>query len=213
MATQINGFFPGELTPDATIAGCIDIFENAWPNPQQTIQMAETACQDPERVISWQKAHTLDKGLEQNARTNLVLGVSHFAKNSNNTILQNIHNQFNMLLLASTISYAKRYRINEDLWHEPYGLLKYRPGEEYKDHYDGSTAVGRAVSALVYLNQDFEGGETEFLNFGVKIKPRAGMLVLFPSNYAYRHRSHPVISGTKYALVTWLRDRDTTIYL
>lgn len=213
MTLQVNGFFPGKLTPDATIGGCIDIFENAWPNPENTIRMIEESCDHPERTISWQHAPTLDLGTNQNARTNLLLGVTHFAKEANNPGLQNIHNQFNMLLLAASIPYADRYGIREPLWHEPYGVLKYRSGEEYRDHYDGGTDIGRAVSALVYLNQDFEGGELEFLNFGVKIKPRAGMLVLFPSNYAYRHRSHPIISGTKYALVTWLRDRDTKAYL
>ena len=34
-----------------------------------------------------------------------------------------------------------------------------------------------------------------------------GMVILFPSNYAYRHIAHPVTSGTKYAIVTWIKDR------
>jgi predicted 2-oxoglutarate/Fe(II)-dependent dioxygenase YbiX len=34
------------------------------------------------------------------------------------------------------------------------------------------------------------------------------MLILFPSNYAYSHIAHPVTSGTKYAMVTWIRDRE-----
>ena len=41
MITQINGLFPGELYPDAVVGGCIDIFENAWPNPLETIQVIE----------------------------------------------------------------------------------------------------------------------------------------------------------------------------
>jgi hypothetical protein len=32
MALQVNGLFPGELNPTTTVAGCIDILENAWPN-------------------------------------------------------------------------------------------------------------------------------------------------------------------------------------
>jgi hypothetical protein len=209
MTHTINGFFPGELEPDTVVGGCIDIFENAWPNPQQTIQTIEKACADPDTTISWQRAPTTDMGIDQNVRTNLVCGITHFSRFENNSSFQNIHNQFNMLLLAATIPYGRKYEIHEGFWHEQYDVLKYRPGEEYMSHYDGGTGLGRAVSALVYLNDDYEGGELEFLNFGVKIKPKAGMLVLFPSNYAYRHKSHPVISGTKYALVTWIRDRDT----
>jgi predicted 2-oxoglutarate/Fe(II)-dependent dioxygenase YbiX len=70
------------------------------------------------------------------------------------------------------------------------------------------TSTGRSVSAICYLNNDYEGGELEFPHFNLTIKPEPGMLILFPSNFAYAHIAHPIISGTKYALVTWLRDRD-----
>jgi predicted 2-oxoglutarate/Fe(II)-dependent dioxygenase YbiX len=86
-------------------------------------------------------------------------------------------------------------------------MLRYRGGQEYKAHFDGTTGSGRSVSAIVYLNNDYEGGHVEFTNFGVKIKPEPGMLLLFPSNYAYTHIAHPVTDGTKYAIVTWLHDR------
>ena len=110
-------------------------------------------------------------------------------------------------MLSSTNSYAKQFGINESLWHEGYQILKYSDGQSYKPHYDGSTRLGRAISALVYLNDDYEGGEIEFVHFGIKIKPQPGMLILFPSNYAYTHVAHPVTQGTKYNLVTWIHDR------
>jgi len=37
------------------------------------------------------------------------------------------------------------------------------------------------------------------------------MLIIFPSNYAYRHVAHPILSGTKYAMATWVTD-DTPIF-
>jgi predicted 2-oxoglutarate/Fe(II)-dependent dioxygenase YbiX len=60
---------------------------------------------------------------------------------------------------------------------------------------------------LIYLNDDYEGGEIEFVNFDIKIKPKAGTLIMFPSNYPYSHIAHPVISGTKYAVSTFLHER------
>jgi 2OG-Fe(II) oxygenase superfamily len=207
MAIQVNGFFPGELKPDTTVGGCIDIFENVWPSPHEAIAMAEQACADPDSGAYWERAGTIGDGPHQGARTNSLLAVSQAADLGNNPALQNIHNQFNMLLLASTIPYAQRHGLTEGIWHEGYSLLKYSTGQEYKSHYDGTTSTGRAISAICYLNNDYEGGEIEFPNFGVKIKPEPGMLILFPSNFAYRHIAHPVISGTKYSLVTWLRDR------
>ena len=207
MALNINGFFPGELVPDATVAGCIDIFENVWPSPSETIKLVEKECSNPDSGAYWTRAETVNNGPYQEARTNKLIPVSMLADVSNNPLLQNIHNQFYTLLLAAANPYATRYGINENFYHEGYNLLKYSNGQEYKSHYDGGTSIGRAISAIVYLNNDFEGGELEFVHFGVKIKPEPGMLILFPSNYAYSHIAHPVTTGKKYALVTWIRDR------
>lgn len=207
MAAMLNGFFPGQIQPNATIAGCVDIFENVWPEPEKTIEMVESQCLNPDSGAYWQRAETIGSGPFQDKRTNLLLPVTQLAEVSNNSLLQNIHNQFYTILLAASVPYGMRYGIKEGFWHEGYSLLKYREQEEYKVHYDGGTMVGRSVSAVLYLNNNYEGGEIEFVNFGVKIKPEPGMLILFPSNYAYAHVAHPVTKGTKYALVTWIRDR------
>lgn len=207
MTLEVNGFFPGEISPSATVGGCIEIFENAWPNWQNTIRSIETLASDSDSGIRWQRAETIGQGPFQNIRTNSLMPITYMSRTVNNPLVQNIHNQFYMLLLAATNSYAYRFGINEFLFHEDYNLLKYQTGQEYKAHYDGGTNIARAISALVYLNDDYEGGEIEFVNFNVKIKPQAGMMILFPSNYAYKHVAHPVLSGIKYNLVTWIRDR------
>jgi len=206
-ALNINGFFPGELIPDATIAGCIDIFENVWPDPKDTILRVEKECLTPDSGAHWSRAETIGQGAFQDSRTNNIMHVSQLAGITNNLLLQNIHNQFYTLLLAATNPYSNRYGIQETLYHEGYSLLKYSSNQEYKKHYDGGTRIKRAISAIAYLNDDYEGGELEFPNFNVKIKPEAGMLILFPSNFAYAHIARPVTSGTKYALVTWILDQ------
>jgi hypothetical protein len=207
MTLNVNGFFTGELVPDATVAGCIDIYENAWPTPQRTISLVEQEMSKQDSGIYWQRAGTIGDGPHQTARTNSLLSVTELAGVADNTLLQNIHNQFNMLLIASTVAYANRYGIRETLWHEPYQMLRYNSDQEYKKHYDGQGAtVNRIISAVCYLNGDYEGGEIEFPYHKVTIKPEPGMLILFPSNYAYSHVAHPVKSGKKYSLVTWLRD-------
>jgi len=202
----IGRFFHGLLEPDEIIGGCINVYENAWPNPEETIQLIESITTDPDSGIHWSKATTLGQGLNQKSRTNYDLGITHNAQMYNNPALQNIHNQMYVLLLASTIPYARKNGI-EEMYHEPYNMLRYRGGQEYKAHADGGTDTGRSVSAIVYLNNDYEGGEIEFVNFEIKIKPEPGMLILFPSNFAYKHIAHPVTKGTKYAIVTWIKDR------
>lgn len=86
-------------------------------------------------------------------------------------------------------------------------LLRYEVGQHFRDHIDniaGHPTWGqRQLSAVLYLNADYEGGCLHFPRQKKKIKPRAGSVVLFPSNFAYPHESQDVTSGTKYAVVTW----------
>jgi predicted 2-oxoglutarate/Fe(II)-dependent dioxygenase YbiX len=206
MIRMINGLFPGELIPDTTVAGCIDIFEGAWPDPEGTIAAVEEECVNPDSGFFWHRAKTIGQGADQLIRTNYDLPITHIAQETGNLLAKNIHNQTYIMLLASTIPYARKHDI-EDMYHETYNILKYKTGQEYKAHCDSSrTTIGRSISAICYLNSDYEGGEIEFVNFGVKIKPEPGMLILFPSNYPYRHIAHPVKEGTKYAIVTWIHD-------
>lgn len=206
MNPQVNGLFPGELQPSTVVAGCIDIFENVWPSPYETIQLLEEECANPESGISWHRAKTVGSGIDQTTRTNYDIPITYTAQETGNALAQNIHNQMYMLLLAATIPYATKHDIGA-MYHENYNVLRYRTGQEYKPHCDGGTISGRAISAICYLNDDYKGGEIEFPNFEIKIKPEPGMLILFPSNYAYSHIAHPVTEGTKYALVAWIHDR------
>ena len=207
MATNINGFFTGEIQPDTIIGGCINIYENAWPNPEETIKLIESQVVNPDSGVAWQRAGTVGDGPHQNIRTNRIIHITEGANISNNKALQQVHNQFYLALLAATVPYTVRYNIREPLFHEGYSILKYGANEEYKQHYDSGTEMGRAISVLVYLNGDYTGGELEFPYFGIKLKPEPGMMLIFPSNYAYTHIARPVTSGTKYALVTWIKDR------
>ena len=193
-----TGLFTGEIFPTQTLAGCIDVFEDAWPDPFGTIEFLEETLKDPNKGIGWSRATTIQSGVHQNERTNLNLGLTSLAMSTGSPELQAIHNQMYILLMSATAPYMKKHSI-DNLWHEGYNVLKYRTGNEYKAHYDGDTRTHRCVSAIVYLNDDYTGGEVEFVNFGLKIKPKPGSLLLFPSNYAYSHIAHPVLTGTKYA--------------
>jgi hypothetical protein len=91
---------------------------------------------------------------------------------------------------------------------EGYSILRYGPGGKYEYHSDNGAASAntlRTLSALLYLNDSYEGGEIDFPRQKVKIKPKAGMLVMFPAVANYRHASLPIVSGTKYTVVTWFK--------
>lgn len=61
----------------------------------------------------------------------------------------------------------------------------------------------RVLTYLLYLNDDFEGGETEFMFQKHREKPKKGKLVLFPSYYTHTHRGGIVLDGTKYVATGW----------
>lgn len=103
--------------------------------------------------------------------------------------------------------YARHYAHENDFSFshmEQISLLHYKFGEGfYKSHYDTGPMMPRSMSALLYLNDVEEGGETYFNKFDLTIKPKKGRLALFPANYAYSHIANPPISNDKYVLVTW----------
>lgn len=85
-------------------------------------------------------------------------------------------------------------------------LLRYGVGQLYDWHSDqvlesGTFGHGRTMSVVLYLNDDFEGGFTEFVDKPRKAKP--GEALFFPSCWTYAHTATPVKEGTKYAIATW----------
>jgi hypothetical protein len=100
--------------------------------------------------------------------------------------------------------YSNRYHIGELRYWEAMNLVKYGPGEHFQEHHDHGYSYNCTVSLVSYLNDDYEGGEIYFRLQDLQVKPDAGDLFIFPSNFMYPHRAMPVISGTKYSLVTML---------
>ena len=62
----------------------------------------------------------------------------------------------------------------------------------------------RALAFGIYLNEVEDGGETEFLHFSVRVKPKKGRIVIWPASFPYVHRGNPPLSGEKYLLTSWM---------
>jgi predicted 2-oxoglutarate/Fe(II)-dependent dioxygenase YbiX len=54
-----------------------------------------------------------------------------------------------------------------------------------------------AYTIVVYLNDDYEGGELYFNDLDIKIKPQAGSIIMYPSSSPYSHQSLKVLKGRK----------------
>lgn len=90
-------------------------------------------------------------------------------------------------------------------------LLKYTEGGFLPAHQDHGVS-SRVLSAVLYLNDDYEGGEIEFVNSGVRMKPEAGSIIIFPSNFLYIHQVHPIVSGERYSLPHWYHNMKSMIH-
>lgn len=79
-------------------------------------------------------------------------------------------------------------------------------GGGYHIWHDENTSIqhsGRALVWMFYLNDDFEGGETEFLYYKKRIKPSKGTLLIWPAGLTHCHRGGLVLDGTKYVMTGW----------
>jgi hypothetical protein len=61
----------------------------------------------------------------------------------------------------------------------------------------------RDVSAIFYLNDEFEGGEIFFERAQLMVKPRRGLLLAFPSDADHVHEVLSVRSGFRYTMPIW----------
>tara|TARA_Y100000022_G_scaffold107935_1_gene93185 strand:+ start:168 stop:794 length:627 start_codon:yes stop_codon:yes gene_type:complete len=62
----------------------------------------------------------------------------------------------------------------------------------------------RLLAWMVYLNDDYEGGETEFNYLSKRVKPKKGTLLMWPTGFTHTHRGGMVVSGKKYILTGWI---------
>jgi hypothetical protein len=91
-------------------------------------------------------------------------------------------------------------------YREAIQVLEYSSDQEYKFHHDtsndpSSKEYHRKISIVLYLNDGFEGGGTEFPH--QTFKPSPGYGLLFPSNWCFPHSGQKVLSGKKRVAVTW----------
>ena len=87
------------------------------------------------------------------------------------------------------------------------GILRYEQDGGHLPAHQDLGVSSRLISTVSYLNDDYEGGEIEFINSKIKIKPEAGSIVFFPSNFLYVHEVMAVRSGTRYSMPHWYHHR------
>lgn len=136
-----------------------------------------------------------------------------FLKDSDNPVVEKITQKIESIM-----------GINREKF-EDLQVVKYNLTQEYKEHYDACVGEEdvckefllnggqRYATIIIYLNDDFEGGETYFPNLKQKVKPKKGNAVLFfglkNDNITPRleslHAGLTVTKGIKYICNKWIR--------
>lgn len=81
----------------------------------------------------------------------------------------------------------------------PISISKYFTGTSMGPHTDSSpTPTTENISAVIYLNDNYYGGELRFPDLDVTIKPKSGSIIIFPSTPPFYHESLEIKNGTKY---------------
>ena len=111
-------------------------------------------------------------------------------------------------------------------------VLHYAPGQQFFPHYDflDTAEPGyarqvalhgqRVLTFLIYLNEDFEGGETDFPKLDWRYKGKTGDALFFwnvlPNGQTDQHMLHaglPPARGEKFLFSQWVRGRTAEVPL
>lgn len=94
---------------------------------------------------------------------------------------------------------------------EPLQIVKYDKNGFFNPHYDSDKSISRHLTFLIYLNDDFEGGETVFPHINKRVKPVKGKAVLWHNMfkngakiYDSFHGGDIIKNGDKWIATKWV---------
>jgi hypothetical protein len=80
-------------------------------------------------------------------------------------------------------------------------IAKFVEGRGMHEHFDASRP--KDIATLVYLNDEYQGGDIYFPKYEMSFKPEPGDLLCFPDNTNFIHGVKPIVKGTRFTLPRW----------
>lgn len=100
---------------------------------------------------------------------------------------------------------AKHYGIEDEIYADTLQLVRWLPGHNQAAHADCEEPDGRpnstpwrAFASIIYLNDDYEGGQIYFPELGLRPELKPRLLAYFPSTANYLHGVEPITAGARY---------------
>tara|TARA_A100000164_G_scaffold356921_1_gene367015 strand:- start:119 stop:736 length:618 start_codon:yes stop_codon:yes gene_type:complete len=121
-----------------------------------------------------------------------------------------IAQEWHQIVMGALRHYMETYEIlkTRQFEYKYCKLQKTSPCEGYHTWHHDSEASDpyRKLVILMYLNDGFKGGETEFLYQSCRITPKAGKFIIFPAGWTHTHRGNPPLDGDKYIMNGWIEE-------
>lgn len=124
-----------------------------------------------------------------------------FIKNSYDKECLDILNTIKKISEECIVDYVKKTNSENVVLPNYFSIRKYNTGADMGPHADSDDPTDKThpyISGVLYLNNNYDGGEIEFENQKIKIKPEAGSMIIFPAYRPYVHHPKPPTSGNKY---------------
>ena len=148
----------------------------------------------PENEPKWYKYHQLfHNELTRNLQIYLnKLNENPSFKNENQNTTA-VYKHFENVTILQSVFMIQRYIMNEGryIYHNDFSV-------------DLKNKKNRVITYLWYLDDVEEGGETDFPDLNLKVKPETGKLILFPATWDFPHCGKMPISSNKYIVTGWL---------
>jgi hypothetical protein len=190
-------------------APCIVQYDNVF-DPGNFIHLLEEECSQAWGYLHWERS-TVGSGVVAPIRTSMSCELGPIGSEDISVERVLPLAQEWKRIWESIDPYVWDYRNTFELdleADEGYRVLKYGGGASYHAHHDHWRDNSRTLSLVAFLNDGYSGGNLTFPKFDTSITPKAGSVILFPSNFPYIHIAEPVGSSDetiKYSLVTWFR--------
>lgn len=89
-------------------------------------------------------------------------------------------------------------------------LVKFEKDFSLDPHVDTLSHEGNHIASVYYINDDYEGGEINFPDHNLSIKPKANSLIIFPGNENYLHEVRKIVDKDRYSSSLWFQYTGST---
>jgi len=115
-------------------------------------------------------------------------------------LLFNCHKDY-LLQWPFLASFAKKLEIGS------FNIQRYQAGDHFQQiHTERSSldTLHRVLAWMTYLNDVEHGGSTYFEHYGVEVRPRKGLTLIWPAEWTHAHKGNLLHEGSKYIITGWM---------